>query len=34
MLFRFDAVEGNNAGDFAQAHPVTGNNLVMARRRT
>ncbi len=34
MLFRFDAVEGNYVRGFAQAHPVTGNDLVMARRRT
>jgi putative heme iron utilization protein len=34
MLFRFDAVEGNYIRGFAQAHPVTGNDLVMARRRT
>lgn len=34
MLFRFDAVEGNYVRGFAQAHTVTGNNLVMAERRT
>jgi putative heme iron utilization protein len=34
MLFRFDAVEGNYVRGFAQAYPVTGNNLVMAGRRT
>ena len=34
MLFRFEAVEGNYVRGFAQAHPVTGNDLVMAERRT
>ncbi len=34
MLFRFEAVEGNYIRGFAQAHPVTGNDLVMAARRT
>jgi len=34
MLFRFDAVEGNYVRGFAQAYPVTGNNLIMAERRT
>jgi putative heme iron utilization protein len=34
MLFRFDAVEGNYVRGFAQAYPVTGNDLVMAERRT
>lgn len=33
-LFRFDAVEGNYVRGFAQAYPVTGNDLVMAARRT
>jgi putative heme iron utilization protein len=34
MLFRFDAIEGNYIRGFAQAHPVTGNDLVTAGRRT
>lgn len=34
MLFCFDAVEGNYVRGFAQAYPVTGNDLVMAERRT
>ena len=34
MLFRFSAIEGNYVRGFAQAHPVTGNDLVMAERRT
>jgi putative heme iron utilization protein len=34
MLFRFDAIEGNYIRGFAQAHPVTGNDLVIAGRRT
>ena len=34
MLFRFDAVEGNYVRGFAQAYPVSGNDLVMAERRT
>jgi len=34
MLFRFDAVEGNYVRGFAQAYPVTGNDLVMAERRS
>ncbi|NNJ95492.1 MAG: heme utilization protein HutZ [Halobacteria archaeon] len=34
MLFRFEVVEGNYIRGFAQAHPVTGNDLVMAGRRT
>ena len=34
MLFRFDAAEGNYVRGFAQAYPVTGNDLVMAERRS
>lgn len=34
MLFRFDAVEGSYIRGFAQAYPVTGNDLVMASCRT
>ena len=34
MLFRFDAIEGNYIRGFAQAYPVTGNDLEMAVRRT
>ena len=34
MLFRFEAVEGNYIRGFAQAYPVTGNNLLMAPHRT
>lgn len=34
MLFRFEAVEGNYVRGFAQAYPVSGNELVMAERRT
>ena len=34
VLFRFDALEGSYVRGFAQAHPVTGNDLVMAERRT
>ena len=34
ILFRFDALEGNYVRGFAQAYPVTGNNLIMAERRT
>jgi len=34
MLFCFDALEGNYVRGFAQAYPVTGNDLVMAERRT
>lgn len=34
MLFRFDAVRGNYIRGFAQAHLVSGNDLVMAERRT
>jgi hypothetical protein len=34
MLFRFEAIEGNFVRGFAQAYPVTGNDLVMAERRT
>ena len=34
MLFCFEALEGNYIRGFAQAYPVTGNDLVMAERRT
>ncbi len=34
LLFRFDAIEGNYIRGFAQAYPVTGNDLQMAARRT
>ncbi|MDH3870864.1 MAG: pyridoxamine 5'-phosphate oxidase family protein [Gammaproteobacteria bacterium] len=34
MLFRFDAVRGNYIRGFAQAHLVSGNDLVMTERRT
>ncbi|MGB5261743.1 MAG: pyridoxamine 5'-phosphate oxidase family protein [Gammaproteobacteria bacterium] len=34
ILFRFNVIEGNYIRGFAQAHPVTGNDLVMAGRRT
>jgi putative heme iron utilization protein len=34
MLYRFDAVEGNYIRGFGQAYPVTGNQLVMAERRS
>jgi hypothetical protein len=34
MLFCFDALEGNYVRGFAEAYPVTGNDLVMAERRT
>jgi putative heme iron utilization protein len=33
MLFRFDALDGNYVRGFAQAHPVSGNDLVIAERR-
>ena len=34
LLFQFDAIDGNYIRGFAQAHPVTGNDLCMAVRRT
>ena len=34
MLFRFDAVDGDYVRGFAQAYPVTGNDLAMSERRT
>ena len=34
MLFRFEAVEGNYVRGFAQAYPVSGNQLVVEERRT
>jgi len=34
LLFRFEAIDGNYVRGFAQAYPVTGNDLVMAERRT
>ena len=34
MLFCFDALEGNYVRGFGQAYPVSGNDLVMAERRT
>ena len=34
LLFRFEAVGGNYIRGFAQAYPVTGNDLAMAERRS
>jgi hypothetical protein len=34
MLFRFDALDGDYVRGFAQAYPVTGNDLIMSERRT
>ena len=34
MLFRFEGVDGDYVRGFAQAYPVTGNDLVMSERRT
>ena len=34
VLYRLDAIDGNYVRGFAQAHPVTGNALVTAERRT
>jgi putative heme iron utilization protein len=34
MLFCFEALEGNYVRGFGQAYPVSGNDLVMAERRT
>ncbi len=34
MLFRFDALDGDYVRGFAQAYPVTGNDLAMSERRT